>query len=175
MLLFAALSLAAAEPAPAGRLVEATAFRIEAPYAWTWGAQVPPVREGWLLVLEVDPETARPRQVGGRALFVGDWIAEPLNPGWPSGCLVALVGPVELASAPIFFDEVDLPERVDRAAAGARRDAAVAARVPPQAPAPGGAPIEGPDIKAALTAAADRIEACAPEELEWAENLRIIP
>ena len=170
--LWTAFALAATPPAA---LVEATPFRIEVPYDWTWGAQVPPVREGWLLVLEVDPALARPRPVGGQVLFVGDWIAEPLNPGWPSGCVVALVGPVDLAAAPIFYAPLDLPERVDRAEAAARRDRAWAAGARPMPPARWGRALESEDIIDVLKAAAERIESCAPEELAWAEKYRMIP
>jgi hypothetical protein len=83
-------------------------------------------------VLEVDRSFVVPRQVAVPVLYVGDKTAEPLNIGYRSGHVVAIVpGDVDLKKAPIYFGTPDLPERVDGKMAKAELDKAKAADIKP--------------------------------------------
>ena len=118
------------------RVLLARPFRVDEPWADTWRAERPLVAGGWLLVLEVDPELVRPRQVAMPVLYAGRTTAARVNVGYDSGRLVVLVPdaigedgrPVTpLEQLPIFFGDADLPELItaERAAeARARADAA---------------------------------------------------
>jgi hypothetical protein len=168
----------AAEPAPAGGiegLRAARAFTLEVPYDWTWGADAALIAQGVLIAAAVDPALARPRAVGGPVLYAGARPAEPLNSGWPAGCLVALLpGPVDLSRAPLYFGSDELPERVDAARGEAELAAAMAAGFGRLA-AVSGAPLAARDISEVLHLAADWIEACAPDEAGRAAILRGTP
>lgn len=152
----------------------------EAPHPYPWRRDHPPLTDGLLLVLEVDPGLARPRQVGEPVLYVGDTPAERLNPGWPSGRLLVLVpGDVDPAVDPIWFGSPELPERVDArrgaaelAAARARGFAPFAPEVVARARQAGGDPLRVEDSTAFYRGAAGVLEAWIPEEAERAENLR---
>ncbi len=128
--------LAPLSEAPDGvdTLLYARPFVLDTGYTHWFRKEQPTVRAGWLLVLAVDPELARPRETWNKILYVGDQTAERVNHGTDSGRIVVLVPSalderglpaLDLASAPIFFGGPELPERIDEAAiqrelAGAR-------------------------------------------------------
>lgn len=124
------------EELPVGtvELLEARPFIVDEPFEHEWRAEKPLERAGYLLVLKVEPELARPRQTAERVLYVGDQTAERCSVGgptaersealWQRGILVVLV-PSPLASdgrialdldtTLIWFGSAELPERVDAA------------------------------------------------------------
>ncbi len=146
-------------------------FTLEKPFAYTYLRDAPFVGGGHLLVVAVDPEAAKPRQVGMPVLYVGDTPAHLTNSGYPSGRLVVIVPDWVDPTGPVFYGSTLLPERVDRAH-GARELALARARgargAPPErweaARAAGGAALWLTDAVALFRAAADLIERYAPEE-----------
>lgn len=110
-------------------LVHAQAFTLAEPATHWWRVEQPTYTDGLLVVLEADPVFLLPRQTAEPVLFAGTQTVDRLNTGHPSGQLVAVIPGMtleELADAPIFFGQPELPERVDAAHAQAELDAAVA-------------------------------------------------
>jgi len=173
-------SIAQDLPVEAGALLAARAFALQEarPYAWMQGH--PPIREGLLLALAVDPDLARPRQIAEPVLYVGGVPAERLNAGYPSGRLLVLIpGTPDLAALPVWFGDPELPERIDADDGAAALAGARALGVAPFSPAEveralaaGGAALRLRDGRALDHAVASWIEAWAPAEAERAENLR---
>lgn len=161
-------------------LLHARAFRLEEPFTYTYLSESPAITSGFLLVLEVDREAAKPRQVGMPVLFVGDTPAHLTHSGYPSGRIVLIVPEwVDLERDPVFFGSDELPERIDRArgrlealtaSVRAARPFPAAARA--EAFAAGGPLLELADSVELFRAVADLIERYAPEEREWAEIYR---
>lgn len=129
--------LAPAAEVPPGEveLIYACPFVTDEPFVHEWRKEQPLASGGYLLVLKVDPELARPRQTYERVLYVGAETAERCNAPWEGGVLVVLVpAPVDagglvqldLASTPIWFGEPELPERVDAARIARERTEAAA-------------------------------------------------
>jgi hypothetical protein len=113
-------------------LLYARPFVLEEAYTSNWSADRPRVSEGMLLVLEVDPELIRARQVAEPVLYVGDRTAERVSWGNGSGRLVAIVpGTIELESAMIWFGTPALPERVTDAEVQWERQIAAGAGIRP--------------------------------------------
>lgn len=103
-----------ATPAAVDGLVAAKRFELDSPFRFGWSADRPWVDRGWILVLDVDPALAWPRESAQPVLYVEDRTAMfgPVAPG--TGRLVAIVpGDVDLTRAAIRFGEPGLPERVD--------------------------------------------------------------
>jgi len=105
-------------------LLAAYPFVLDEPFEHEWRAEKPLVRAGYLLVLQADPDLARPRDAYEPVLYVGEDTAERCNTPWESGRIVALAPSSELAdgrvaldldTAPIWFGSLELPERVDAA------------------------------------------------------------
>ena len=167
-------------PAAAGSLLAVRGFTLQTARPYPWRQDHPEIRAGVLLALQVDPDLARPRQVAGPVIYVGDLPAERLNSGWPSGRLLLLVpGSPELSMEPIFFGPPELPERISAEQARAElRRAEVLGLAPFALPeveaalAAGGAALQLPDARALEHAVADWIDAWAPDEAERASNLR---
>jgi hypothetical protein len=107
------------QPVPVGAvrgLLYARVFTLKKPYTYTFLKEQPAITRGWILVIEVDPEIAKPRQVDVPVLYVGDTPAHLTNTGYPTGRMVVIVPDwIDLSKAPIFFGSTELPERVDRA------------------------------------------------------------
>ena len=94
-------------------LVEAHPFTLLEPATHWMRAEQPTYTEGWLVVLETSRDLLVPRQTFENVLYVGSETVERINTGAGSGFLVGVVpGPLDLAQAPIFFGEPELPENV---------------------------------------------------------------
>lgn len=153
-----------AVPVPIGKILAAKPFILEQGYESDWRAERPIVRSGWLLVIEADRATARPRQTAMPVLFVGDQIAERLNDGGPAPDAVdetnvrlVVVVPaglgkdgavlVPLKDRPAFFGSAMLPEQVDAHRATMELEAAVqAGLVAPSPEAWNAAAAKGGDV-----------------------------
>ncbi len=164
----------------------AVPFRVEQEFTHWWRAERPQVRTGYILVLAVDPEVARPRQVAEPVLFVGEQTAERLNGGYPNGALIIVVptraGPqgwpaVQLESQPMWFGDAALPEQVDHAEileqlAKAPRAAVFSGSRVAAALLEGPGPQEFVNQAALHTFAAGLVERFAPGEPHVAAQLR---
>jgi len=120
-------------PRPVLELVEAVPFVTDEPFVHEWRAEKPLVSGGYLLVLRVDADLARPRQTYEAVLLAGDQTVERLNHPEDGEYLVGLVpAPVDagghvqldLARTPIWFGSLELPERVDAARIAAEAELA---------------------------------------------------
>jgi hypothetical protein len=100
-------------------LVSATPFELAVETTHAWRAEQPRYRSGYLLVLAVDPELVRPRQVAEPVLYAGAQTLERVNHGYESGRVVAVLpavgGMPDLASTEFFFGAAELPEQVGSA------------------------------------------------------------
>jgi hypothetical protein len=97
------------------QLVHAAPFELVEPATHYWRTDQPTYTKGLLLVVQVDPTLAQPRQTLEPVLYVGGQTAERVNFGYPSGQLVLIVPNMDLeglASAPMFFGTPALPEQV---------------------------------------------------------------
>ena len=190
LLLLASLAIGQDQPAAAvgthsgvSGLVLARPFTLTQPATFTWVKGQPSYDAGWLVVVRVDPELIRPRQVGVPVLYAGTTPVELLNDGYPSGVAIGLVpASVDVEHAPIFFGPTTLPERVD-AAYGAQVLATAKARGF-AAPSPaewaaartaGGSAVRLDDRGDLQHQAADLIDTYAPSEHERAERYRLTP
>lgn len=155
-------------------LLLSQAFTLDKAHVYLWTAERPAITQGTIVVVQVAPEDARVRQVGGPVLYVGAVPAERVNNGDTDGVIIAFVpGHVALGITPIHWGPSTLPERVD-AAAGAATLAQT--RTPPAAPARL-QQARSPALKLQDTAAlyrhlADLIDAHAPSEAERARGYR---
>jgi hypothetical protein len=176
-----------AQPSPASapaacdaakKLVFAQRFTLAKPHVYSWMKGHAPISEGTLIVVEVEPACARPRQTAMPVLYAGGVPVEVANLGFPSGRVIAIVpGEVDLAAAPIFYGSPELPERID-AATGASELAAARAR--------GVAPFSAEERRAAFdskplalqgtdtlyVAVADLIDRFVPDEADRAKSYR---
>ena len=161
-------------------LLYARAFNLQEPFVYTFLREQPAISRGFLLVLAVDPQVAKPRQVDVPVLFAGDTPVHLTNAGYPDGWMVVIVPDwIDLARVPVFFGSTELPERVDRAR-GAREMTAAAARTArpftPQvragAFAAGGELLKCAGSVELFRAVADLIDRYAPAEHELAEIYR---
>src|SRR6266852_9627353 len=127
---------------PVRDLVFAQAFKLDKSYTHTWRKEQPLVSSGYVLVLAVDPEFVRPKQVAEPVLYVGNQTAERINAADVSGRLVVIVpstvntrGEVDLdlSTVPIWFGAPELPERIDAAQLNAELSAALRQGVRPLA------------------------------------------
>lgn len=155
-------------------------FTLDEPFVYTWIHGQPEITAGYLAVLEVRPDLVLPRAVDVPVLFAGDTPVHFTNTGYPSGRLIVFVPDwVDPATAPFYFGSMELPERITRSRGAAERAAAVADGAIPfaderigQARAGGGEPARLADSVALFRAAADLIDAYAPDEAEKAEIYR---
>ncbi|MEO0652478.1 MAG: hypothetical protein AAFZ65_17530 [Planctomycetota bacterium] len=107
------------------QLLEAHPFELVQPEQGTMRVDAPTYSSGWLLVLATDPDRLVPRQTEEQVLFVGDQPVRRFNNGDLSGrVVVAVEGELDLESAPIFFGEPALPERLSAADRAAQRSLA---------------------------------------------------
>jgi hypothetical protein len=129
-----------------------------------WRAEQPSYSSGLLVVLEADPDFLQPRQGYEPVLFVGSQTVDRINTGSPSGQLVGIVpgmGLEELADAPIYFGQPELPERVDATRASAELAAAL------------GGGLVGPGEERVDLAASDAIEALDYSDLMYQASFLI--
>lgn len=164
-------------------LLYARPFTLEQPYRYLYVKEQPEITSGYILVLEVDPRLAQPRQTDMAVLFVGDRPAELASSGAESGRVVVLVpGDTDLSSAPMFYGSRELPERIDRARGMQERDLALSSGIKARpaeeiasALAAGGQPLAARTIDGVYRALADLILIYSPQEAEQAEIYRLIP
>ena len=164
-------------------LVYARAFELSEPYTYAWTADQAEITSGHLLVFEVDPAMAQPRQVESPVLYLGRTPAEILNVGVESGNMIVLVpGDVDVAASVAYFGSWELPERVDDARGAAEEAAALALGVSPigaaqftAALAAGGDALRTRSVNGVHRAVADLLDVYSPEERELAEAYRLIP
>ncbi len=164
-------------------LVLARPFTIAQAEPFRWVKEQPSYDSGWLVVVRVDAELVRPRQMGVPVLYAGTTPIELLNDGYPSGIAIGLVPrSVDLEHAPLYFGPTTLPERVDAAYGGqvlatatARGFAAPSPTEWASARTAGGAEVHLRDRGALQHQAADLIDAYAPDEHERAERYRLTP
>jgi hypothetical protein len=101
-------------PAAVTEVLHVQEFTLDAPYRTDWRKERPWVQAGTVLVLKVDPDLVYPRQSAEPVLYAGEWTAERINGGYPSGILVVVVpGKLDLDKDLIWFGSPELPERVD--------------------------------------------------------------
>lgn len=139
-------------------LVYARPFRLERAYTHWFRRERPLVDAGFLLVLDVDPKLAAPRQLEEPVLYVGSETAERVNHGHPSGRVVAIVPAprgadgwpaLDLESAAMWFGEPALPEQIG---------AAELSRAIERAAADGVRPLGGARVRAALENSGGKLE-----------------
>ncbi len=115
-----------ATPAAVREIVYARPFTLAKGYTHEWRKDKPQVDAGYVVVIRANSDYLFPRQVAMPLLMVGNQTAEPMNVGYASGTLVAIVpaarkadGSVDLdlTAAPIYFAQPILAESVDQAAA----------------------------------------------------------
>jgi hypothetical protein len=164
-------------------LLYARPFTLEQPYQYLYTKEQPEITSGYILVLEVDPTFALPRQVHMPVLFVGTRPAELTNFGAESGRVVVLVpGDTDLASSPMFYGDTELPERIDAARGIEERDLALDQGITPfsqeeidAALQAGGSPLAAVSIDGVYREVADLILAYAPEDVDTANGYKLIP
>jgi len=121
-----------ATPAPVEALLYAQPFCLEQGYEYSWRAERPVVVEGYILVLQVNPDFVYPRQVAYPVLYVGDQTAERVNIGYESGRVIAIVPEkVDLSRVPIWFGTPNLPDQVDAETISAEQAKAATAGIEP--------------------------------------------
>ncbi len=155
-------------------------FTLDEPFVYTWIHGQPEITAGYLAVLEVRPDLVLPRAVDVPVLFAGDTPVHFTNTGYPSGRLIVFIPDwVDPATAPFYFGSMELPERITRSRGAEELAAAVANGAIPfaeerieQARTGGGEPVRLADGVALFRAAADLIDAYAPDEAEIAEIYR---
>ncbi|MCA8959562.1 MAG: hypothetical protein KDC38_03570 [Planctomycetes bacterium] len=158
-------------------LLYSRSFTLATPFTFWWNAQQPQVAEGTILVFDVDPEYVRPRQIGVPVLYVGDTPAMVVNQGYVSGRLVVIVpGRVDLATTPVFFGSVELPERVDSTRGQAEMRAALDMGILPFdadtiAVATENETLETSDLDFLMLAVSDLVLDFCPDEAELAVAL----
>ena len=180
---------AAENRGPVRDLVFAEAFKLDKSYPHTWRKEQPQVSSGYVLVLAVDPEFVRPKQVAEPVLYVGNQTAERINAADVSGRLVVIVpsavnarGEVDLdlSSVPIWFGTPELPERIDAAQLNAELTAALRKGVRPLAQERvqgalrrGGKPLHLPDRQALGQKIAALLQEYSPNETDLIRGLKV--
>lgn len=113
-------------------LVFAQPFQLIEPYQHQWAAHRPEVSEGLVIVVQVAPDFAAPRQVKMPVLYAGDTPVELVG-STESGCVVGLVPRQDnLAQKPIFFGTTKLPEEVGAEHGAAEMATALARGIKPR-------------------------------------------
>lgn len=167
------------EPASAGvDVVEIHPFRLREGYRHDWLASRPLVTSGLLVVLKVNREYVSPRNAAEPVLYAGDRTVQRLNQGYQSGYVIGIVpGPLDLASALVFFGRPQLPERVTPEIIAAERALAVSAGITAfsreQVERVWGDALDVEDLSALLReGAADLVRKYARDENDLAETWR---
>jgi hypothetical protein len=177
-----------ATPASIREVVLVQPFELDTAYRYDWRKDRPNVREGYVLVIRVDPELVRPRADVEPVLYVGKQTAERFNVGHGSGHVVAFVPTplaeddpehVDLERAIIWFGDADMPERIDAQEIQRQHDRALAAGIAPstreaitRARERGGKLVHLPNKDALTRHAADLVERYAPDEADLVRQIR---
>jgi hypothetical protein len=162
--------LALATPPGAIELISSQSFTLTQPYSYTWAKPKHAITEGTIIVVQVHPDDARVRQVGGKVLYVGAVPAERANNGGLDGHIIAFVpGQPDLDVVPVFWGPATLPERVDTRAG---QDASEAATHHSTQSGTPHASLHLRDGAALYGRLADLIDAYAPSEPERAKGYR---
>ena len=172
-------------------ILSARPFVAERGWPHDWRRERPNVDAGWLVVLEVDRDLVRPRQVAEPVLYAGATTAERVNHGHAGGRVVAIVPSargadgrpaLDLAATELWFGTPELPERVDAATCARERAEALAAGVRPfssehvgRALARGGALLELGRREDLDALAGALVLEHSPEERDLAEGLMLPP
>lgn len=113
-----------ATPAGIVELVEVREFHLAQPYEHRFSKEKPMVDSGYIVVLRASSDLLAPRQVEMPVLMVGTTAVEPMNVGFASGTMVAIVPSttktdgslvLDLSVSPIYFAPPMLPEQLDAA------------------------------------------------------------
>jgi hypothetical protein len=175
-------------PAGAIEVVEAQPFVVDQPFVHEWRKEKPLVSAGYLLVLKVAPDLARPRQTYEPVLYAGEQTAERCNFPENGAYLVVLVPApadasgrvqLDLERTPIWFGSLELPERVDASRIAAEVASARAQGVRPARPGANARLRSTPAETLRVNARedlnpylADWIERYSPEETDLVAQLR---
>jgi hypothetical protein len=162
-------------------LLYARPFSLDVPYSYTWTHEKAEITSGYLLVVEVEPEFARPRDTWMPVLYVGWRPAEVTNVDLEKGRMVVIVpGDVDLTQEPIFFGSVELPEKVTSERGREEMAAALALGIHPipskelaAALEIGGERLSVRDAKRLYFTVADLIDQYAPSDHSRAESYRV--
>ncbi len=168
-------------PAAVVDIVYARPFTLHEGYTFKWRAEQPLVKEGYILVLKVNPDMVYPRQTAQPVLYVGDQTAERVNVGYESGHIIVIVpGRPDLKKTPIWFGTPALPERCTSETIAKERKAAEEAGIKPPAEARVAAATDqgGRDLRAAdrfelRPTLARLVKKYAADESELADNLMV--
>ena len=121
-------------PAAIRRVLVAQPFTLGRPFKFTWSEEEPMISSGTLVVLEVDPALAVPRNaVREPVLFAGSSAVMRLNHGHQSGRVIGIIpGAVDLTTAPIWFGRPEQTGRVTAQIAAAELARATRSGIRPQ-------------------------------------------
>ncbi len=137
----AALPPLPATPAGIVELVEVREFHLTQAYEHRFSKEKPMVDSGYIVVLRASSDLLAPRQVEMPVLMVGTTAVEPMNVGFASGTMVAVVPStvkadgtltLDLAATPIYFAPPMLPEQLDAAFAARQLQLAERSGIAPQ-------------------------------------------
>lgn len=166
-------------PAAVLDIVEIQPFRLRQSYQHDWLASRPVVSSGLLVVLQVDPSYVLPRNSAEPVLYAGDQTIQRLNQGHASGYVIGIVpGDTHLESAPVWFGQPELPERVTGEILAAQKALADRAGIEPfsaeQIERAWRENVEVEDLTALLRGpAADLVLKYSPDERDLAETWRL--
>lgn len=177
-----------ATPASVQDILYTRPFTLDQGYTFDLRNERPTVFSGQIVVLQVDPALVFPRDAGQPVLYVGDTPAEPLNIGYHSGRVIAVVPDVrgpdgkarrqDLTTTPIWFGGSDTTEGIDAAIITAEKARANAAGIKPMGGAKasaarvaGGAELKAADRYPLLELASDLIRRYAPDEIDRADTI----
>ncbi len=168
-------------PTGAKKLLVAKSFTLGAEYEYLFSKDKPKVKEGTVLVVQVDPEMSKPRQTEMPILFVNRRPAEITNFGLEKGNLVVIVpGKLDLENARVYYGTPGVAEQVDAAKGTQELAAAEKAGVRPfskrevtRALRRGGDAIQVANVGELYSGlVADLIERFSPAEKEQADGYR---
>lgn len=176
-----------ATPLAVAEVLSIRPFVLERGYEHLFSADRPLVDAGFLVVLRVAPDAVYPRQVAAPILMAGERTLEPLNVGYPSGVVVAILpaprGPkgepaIDWSTTAFHIAAPGLPEAVDARAAAERSAAAAKAGIAPLAETArtralrqGGSMLRLADREALDREAGTLVRRHAPDEAERADAL----
>ena len=114
MVLWALITAAFASSDGVLSIAEVHRFSLSEPMTFHWTAGAPAMDKGTILVVEVDGNTAKPRQTAGATLFVGSAPAAVTHPGYRDGYMVVFVpGHIDMNETRVFWGHPErLPEQI---------------------------------------------------------------
>lgn len=152
----------AADPVQAVRLVQHTALEQGGVYDFVAGGV--PIRDGTVIVVQLDPAWARPRQTEQPLLQVGAWPLRVVAADPATGCVAGYVPGRFDPATPLFIAGFGRPETWTRAEAegawiGARQ-AGVSPRAAAELDRAGRPAVRVRDVDALLTSAEAALSVC---------------